>query len=122
MRRMQAEQEGFTVVEVRDQFDGILLIEVARNCGYPARFVPGSQRKVEVRANRAEVEGMADKLLPASSLIFLRRLEAIAEAVQAIGGEPTDNLLRVLDSARRRVEEFSTSDEGRVEQEDPSSN
>jgi len=60
--------------------------------------------------------------VPAIRLFDLRRLEAIAEAVHAVGGEPTQTLLNSLARARRRAEAFSTTDEGQDEQEDPSNN
>ena len=122
MQTRKSSESGFCVVGVSGPFEGILLIEVARNCGFPARFRPGSLTRIEVRATEDQLNGMADKLVPAIRLFDLRRLEAIAETVHAVGGEPTHNLLKLLGRARRRVEAFSTIDEGQDEQDDPSNN
>jgi len=122
MQTRKSTEGSSCVVGVPGPFEGILLIEVARNCGYPARFRPGSLTRIEVRASEDQLNGMADKLALAIHLFGLRRWEAVAEAVHAVGGEPTQNLLKVLARARRRVEAFSTTAEERDEQADPSNN
>ena len=122
MQTRKSTEGSSCVVGVPGPFEGILLIEVARNCGYPARFRPGSLMRIEVRASEAQLNCMADKLARAIHLFSLRRWEALAEVVHAVGGEPTQPLLNTLARARRRAEAFSTTDEGRDEQEEQSNN
>jgi hypothetical protein len=122
MQARKSTEGSSCIVGVPGPFEGILLMEVARNCGYPARFQPGSLTRIEIRATEDQLDGMADRLTRAIRLFSLRRWEALAEAVHAVGGEPTQTLLNSLARARRRVEAFSTTDEGQDEQEDPSNN
>ena len=122
MQTRKSTEGSSCVVGVPGPFEGILLIEVARNCGYAARFRPGSLTRIEVRATEDQLDGMADKMVPAIRLFALRRWEAIAEAVHAVGGEPTQTLLNSLARARRRVEALCTTDGRQDEQEDPSNN
>ena len=110
------------VVKASGPFEGIMLIEVARNCGYAAHFRPRSLTKVEVRASESQLNGMAAKLRAATRLFDLRRWEAIAEAVQAVGGKPTESLLFALDRARKRVESLADAAKARSEKVDPSVN
>jgi hypothetical protein len=112
MRHERAREEKPTVVRAPGPFEGILLIEVARNCGYPARFQPGSLTRVAVKASEDQLNRMADKLGPAIRLFDLRRWEAVAEAVLAVGGEPTQTLLNTLIRARRQTEAFLAAEEG----------
>jgi len=122
MRRVEAVQEGLSVVRVPGPFEGILLIELARNCGYPARFRPGNLTRIEIRADEDQLNGMAGKLVPAIRLFDLRRWEAIAEAVHAVGGQPTRALLNAVARSRRRAEALSNAGEEQDAQENPSNN
>jgi hypothetical protein len=119
---VEATAEDVTITEVQGVCVGVLLIEVAQSCEYAARFTPGSLSVVEVRASVPEVLGMAVKLTRAVFLFQLRQWEAVAEVVRTIGGEPSEALLLAIARAWGRAEAFSTTDEGRDDQDDPSNN
>ena len=122
MQTRKSTEGSSCVVGVPGPFEGVLLIEVARNCGYPARFRPGSLTRVEVRASEDQLQGISSKLAQAIRLFALRRWEAIAEAVLAVGGEPTQTLLNTLARAQKRVEALANSAEEQNEEIDPSNN
>ncbi len=110
------------VVEMSGPHEAALLIEVARACGHAAYFMPRSVTDVEVVASEFAMAGIASKLRPALRLFRFRRWEAMAEAVVAIGGEPSQALLKSLARAQERLEALSATDEVQGGRTEPSNN
>ena len=122
MQSRERTENDSCVVALSGPHEAALLIEVARACGHEAYFVPRSVTEVEVLANEIQLASIGKKLTPALRLFRLRQWEALAEAVRAVGGEPSQTLLNALARARKRVAALARTSGEQNEKVDPRNN